>query len=106
MRVILVLPISDCSAHESWSSLSSLAELVSPRARSRSEFLDECRNGQLDGILVIYRTFDSVDITGRFDEELVKVLPGSVKFVCHNGERISHFSARCRIWSVLHASVA
>jgi hypothetical protein len=36
-------------------------------------------------VLVIYRTFASVDITGRFDEELVEVLPKSVRFVCHNG---------------------
>lgn len=77
--------ISDYSAHESWNSLSTVAELVSPRARSRVEFLEECRNGQLDGILVIYRTFDSVDITGRFDVELVQALPESVKFICHNG---------------------
>jgi hypothetical protein len=36
-------------------------------------------------VLVIYRTFASVDITGRFDEELLEVLPKSVRFVCHNG---------------------
>lgn len=91
MRSIPVLPISDCSAHESWTSLSTLAELVIPNARSRSDFIDECTSGTLDGVLVIYRTFDSVDITGRFDEDLVRVLPKSVKFVCHNGERISQF---------------
>ena len=36
-------------------------------------------------MLVIYRTFASVEITGRFDEELLEVLPKSVRFVCHNG---------------------
>jgi hypothetical protein len=30
-----------------------------------------------------------VDLTGRFDEELVEVLPKSVRFVCHNGK--SHY---------------
>ncbi|KAF2651914.1 glyoxylate reductase [Lophiostoma macrostomum CBS 122681] len=83
MKVLLLGEIEH--AHESWSSLQTLAELASPRARHRAEFVKECKSGQLDGALVIYRTFDSVDITGRFDEELVNVLPESIKFVCHNG---------------------
>ncbi|KAF2189638.1 hypothetical protein K469DRAFT_700876 [Zopfia rhizophila CBS 207.26] len=72
-------------AHESWNSLSSLAELITPKARSRAEFFEECKSGQLDGILVTYRTFASVDITGPFDTELVELLPESLKFICHNG---------------------
>ncbi|KAF2120824.1 glyoxylate reductase [Lophiotrema nucula] len=72
-------------AHESWNALSSIAELVTPQARNRAEFIEECRSGRLNGVVAIYRTFDSLEITGRFDEELVKVLPASVKFVCHNG---------------------
>ncbi|KAF2266867.1 glyoxylate reductase [Lojkania enalia] len=72
-------------AHESWNSLSSLAELVHTQARCRAEFLDECRSGQLNGTTVIYRTFESLSITGKFDPELVRLLPTSVKFVCHNG---------------------
>lgn len=35
--------------------------------------------------MVAYRTFQSVDITGRIDEELVSKLPSSLKFICHNG---------------------
>jgi glyoxylate reductase len=46
-------------------------------------------SGALDGVLVIYRTFESVEITGRFDDELVAALPASVKFICHNGMRKS-----------------
>ncbi|KAF1841074.1 glyoxylate reductase [Cucurbitaria berberidis CBS 394.84] len=72
-------------ATESWNSLSPLAELVEPRARNRTDFIDECRKGTLDDVLVIYRTFESVDMTGRLDEELVTALPASVKFICHNG---------------------
>ncbi|ORY13476.1 glyoxylate reductase [Clohesyomyces aquaticus] len=72
-------------AHESWTSLSSLAELISPQSRTRAEFLDECKDGQLEGVVVVYRTFASVDITGRFDEELIECLPQSLKFICHNG---------------------
>lgn len=75
----------DCSAHESWNSLSSLAELIVPKARTRAEFLEELKSGELDAVFVAYRTFNSVDITGRFDAELVKLLPASLKFICHNG---------------------
>ena len=42
-------------------------------------------SGALDGVLVIYRTFESAEMTGRFDEKLVAALPASVKFICHNG---------------------
>jgi glyoxylate reductase len=76
------------SAHDSWKSLSDLAELIEPEARSRQGFIDECKSGKLDGVLVIYRTFNSIDITGKFDEELVPVLPDSLKFICHNGRLV------------------
>ena len=39
-------------------------------------------------MVAIYRTFPSVTITGRFDEEMMSVLGKEgvgVKFVCHNG---------------------
>ncbi|QDS74527.1 hypothetical protein FKW77_007503 [Venturia effusa] len=72
-------------AKKTWDSLSEVGELVTPTSRSRPEFIEECKNGKLDGVVVIYRTFGSVDITGNFDEELVSVLPESLKFICHNG---------------------
>jgi len=72
-------------AHDAWNSLANLAELVEPESRSRAEFLEECKEGKLEGVLVAYRTFNSVDITGKFDEELVALLPESLKFICHNG---------------------
>ncbi|OCK83059.1 hypothetical protein K432DRAFT_379826 [Lepidopterella palustris CBS 459.81] len=81
---VLLLGVID-HAHESWNSLSSLAELIEPASRSRAGFLDECRSGKLDGVVAAYRTFASVNITGLFDEELVKVLPESLRFICHNG---------------------
>ena len=83
---VVCSPIDDdCSAHTSWQALSELADLIEPESRSREEFLEECRTGKFDGVLVTYRTFNSFDITGRFDEELVPLLPDSLKFVCHNG---------------------
>lgn len=73
------------SANDSWKSLSSIADVVETRARDRAEFLEECRTGVFDDVLVIYRTFESAEISGRFDEEVVRSLPSSVKFLCHNG---------------------
>jgi glyoxylate reductase len=65
--------------------LATLAEFVVSESVNRAEFLEECASGRLDGVRVIYRTFESVDLTGRFDQELVAHLPASVKFVCHTG---------------------
>jgi hypothetical protein len=84
------------SANDSWRSLSSLAELIEPRTLCRVDFIAECQSGALDNVLAIYRTFESVEITGRFDEELVKSLPTSVKFICHNGEELPRISNEIR----------
>ena len=47
--------------------------------------MTECKEGKFDAVSVIFRTFHSVQLTGRFDEELVGILPESLKFICHNG---------------------
>ncbi|KAI9791781.1 MAG: hypothetical protein M1833_001340 [Piccolia ochrophora] len=72
-------------AHDAWKTLGDIAELIGPKARERDEFLEECKSGALDGVIATYRTFDSVKITGRFDEDLINALPKSLKFICHNG---------------------
>jgi len=72
-------------AHKSWKALGELAELMLPKAKCREGFLRECKSGQLDGVFIVFRTFNSIDITGLFDEELLRELPASVEFVCHNG---------------------
>lgn len=65
--------------------MSEIAELIEPSARSREEFIEECKRGAFDKVKVAYRTFQSVAITGLVDEELVKVLPEGLKFIAHNG---------------------
>lgn len=77
------------SASGSWTSLSQYARLIKSSAKTRTEFFHECQSGVLDGVLVVYRTFESVELTGRFDEQLVKSLPSSVRFICHNGTEAS-----------------
>ncbi|KAI9808644.1 MAG: hypothetical protein M1825_003795 [Sarcosagium campestre] len=81
---VLLLGVID-HAHEKWAELGTIAELIEPKARSRVEFLEECQTGELDGVVAAYRTFDSIEITGRFDQELVQALPKSLKFISHNG---------------------
>ena len=73
------------SAHIEWSALSSIADIIEPKARSRQEFFEECKSGAFDKVVAAYRTFQSVAITGLIDEELIPYLPKSLKFLAHNG---------------------
>lgn len=72
-------------AQAAWDSLADVAELVRPESRNREDFIKECQSGKLDGVVVAYRTFGSVRITGMVDEELVNALPKSLKFLAHCG---------------------
>ncbi|KAL2215795.1 glyoxylate/hydroxypyruvate reductase [Thermoascus aurantiacus ATCC 26904] len=72
-------------AHSSWSALGEIAEIVKPTATNRAEFIQECREGKLDGVVAAYRTFGSFEITGLIDEEIVGVLPKSLRFLAHCG---------------------
>lgn len=85
LHPLFITTLTSTSAHEAWDALSSLAELITPSSRNRSEFLEECKSGKLDGVIVAYRTFASVSITGMVDEELVQALPESLKFICNCG---------------------
>ena len=81
----LPLTCSFKSAHDSWKSLGEVAELVPTQATNRAEFLQECSDGRLDGVVAAFRTFPSVDLTGLFNQELVKVLPKSLRYLSHCG---------------------
>ncbi|EHK47633.1 uncharacterized protein TrAtP1_012228 [Trichoderma atroviride] len=72
-------------AHVAWSTISDIAEIVQPTATNRQDFIAECQSGALDGVSVAYRTFDSANVTGRIDSELLDAFPKSLKFLCHNG---------------------
>ncbi|KAF4549594.1 2-hydroxyacid dehydrogenase-like protein 3 [Elsinoe fawcettii] len=73
-------------AHEAYASLSALATLTTTTATSRSLYLEECRSGVHDGVLVILdRAPQSMATTGKFDAELISSLPSSVRFLCHMG---------------------
>ncbi|KAG9498720.1 hypothetical protein J7337_009531 [Fusarium musae] len=72
-------------AHEEFASLCEIIEPVYPQSNERSAFIEETKSGAFDGVKAIYRTNESVGITGLFDAELLDVLPKSLKFICHNG---------------------
>ena len=76
------------SAHDAWDSLSEYGELIEPQSSNRADFIKECKDGKLDGVVAAFRTFDSVSITGRFDSGLCENLPKSWKFLTHNGELV------------------
>lgn len=73
------------SAHQQWQSLASLGELVTPKSMDRQGFLEECRSGQLDGVVAAYRTFYSASITGLLDAEVIQALPKSWQYLAHCG---------------------
>ncbi|RAL65210.1 hypothetical protein DID88_001316 [Monilinia fructigena] len=51
-----------------WNALSDIGELIEPKARSRQEFIEECKSGRFDNVVAAYRTFTS-----------------GLKFIAHNG---------------------
>lgn len=72
-------------ARAEWEQLSSTLTLKEFPSGTRAEFLQKCKNGEYDDVLVIYRSNVSTKFTGRFDDELIAVLPKSVKYIVHNG---------------------
>ncbi|CAD6583310.1 MAG: hypothetical protein ASARMPRED_001292 [Alectoria sarmentosa] len=60
-------------AQAEWNALGALAELRQVNEGTRDQFLGDCEAGVYDGM------------TGRFDQEVVDLLPSSLKFVSHNG---------------------
>ncbi|KAL8901015.1 MAG: hypothetical protein Q9207_005421, partial [Kuettlingeria erythrocarpa] len=79
------LPGSE-AARSAYDSLCTLAELITPKSSNPADFLAECRSGAFDGARVVYRTFQSVSITGRIEGGVVEALAkAGVRFIAHNG---------------------
>ena len=55
------------------------------RRGTREQFLSNCKSGKYDDVVALYRSNTSTSETGPFNEELVSVLPKSLKYICHNG---------------------
>lgn len=82
-KILLLGPIDH--AQKEWEALSELGELIEPQSKNREDFIKECQEGKLDGVVAAYRTFPSVSVTGRFDADLIKHLPSSWKYLSHCG---------------------
>lgn len=72
-------------AQSAWASISDIADIVTPKSTNRNAFITESSSGAFDGCLAAYRTFQSVEVTGKIDAELLDALPRSLRFICHMG---------------------
>lgn len=85
-KVLLLGTIDTRSGRALWTSkVETQAEVLIAQAKNRKEFLAECASGAFDGAIAVYRTFETLQTTGRFDEPLVAALPATVRFIAHNG---------------------
>jgi len=71
--------------NKDWSDLASKYTLKEFTEGKRDQFLSNCKNGEYDDVVGLYRSNNSVAQTGPFDEQLVKALPEKMKWICHNG---------------------
>lgn len=72
-------------AIQEWEQCSSFATLKTFTGKTRNQFFKDCSSGAFSDVVAIYRSNESTALTGPFNAELVKQLPQSVKYICHNG---------------------
>ncbi|RAL16583.1 D-mandelate dehydrogenase-like dehydrogenase [Aspergillus homomorphus CBS 101889] len=80
---LLIGAITHC--RKEWEDLSSILTLKEFPEGSRDDFIRNCKEGQYDDVVAIYRSNSSTKFTGPFNAELLSVLPKSLKYICHNG---------------------
>ena len=71
--------------NKDWSDFGSKYTLKEFQNGKRDQFISNCKKGEYDEVVGLYRSNNSVTETGPFDKELLKVLPKSLKYICHNG---------------------
>lgn len=71
--------------NEEWKALGSKYTLKEFRKGTREQFLANCKNGEYNDVVALYRSNQSTSETGPFNQELVAALPASLKYICHNG---------------------
>ncbi|RMD40354.1 hypothetical protein DV735_g4783, partial [Chaetothyriales sp. CBS 134920] len=81
--VLLIGPLTHCN--EEWHHLGNKYELKEFRNGSRQEFIAQCKRGEYDDVVGLYRSNLSNPQTGPFNQEIVDVLPKGLKYICHNG---------------------
>jgi glyoxylate reductase len=81
--VLLLGGLAHCS--KEWSQCASKYMLKEFQKGTRAQFLSNCKNGEYDDVVGLYRSNNSVSETGPFDKDLLSVLPKSLKYIAHNG---------------------
>lgn len=81
--VLLIGGLTHCN--EEWKAYGSKYNLKEFIKGTREEFFSNCKNGEYDEVVGLYRSNNSVSETGPFDQELVSVLPKSLRYIAHNG---------------------
>lgn len=81
--VLLIGGLTHCN--KEWKGYASKYTLKEFITGTREEFLSNCKKGEYDDVVGLYRSNNSVSETGPFDAELVSRLPKSLKYICHNG---------------------
>ncbi|KAL8808129.1 MAG: hypothetical protein Q9200_004384 [Gallowayella weberi] len=85
-KVLRLGEIEHLPAQNAYNSLSTFADLITPQSTNPADFLSECRSGAFNGTIAVYRTFQSVSVTGRIEGEVVEALAAAgVRFIAHNG---------------------
>ncbi|RJE25482.1 Dehydrogenase [Aspergillus sclerotialis] len=72
-------------ARKEWENLSSILTLKEFPTGTREQFIQNCKDGKYDDVVALYRSNTSNKYTGPFNEEILSVLPKSLKYICHNG---------------------
>ncbi|BCR86590.1 D-mandelate dehydrogenase-like dehydrogenase [Aspergillus chevalieri] len=72
-------------ARKEWEDLSSCLTLKEFPSGTREDFIQNCKNGEYNDVVAIYRSNTSTKFTGPFNAEMLSVLPSSLKYICHNG---------------------
>lgn len=80
---VLRLGITHYAQHK-WDQLSKIAEIIDCESTNREEFIHDLQTKYND-ITNISRTFASIKQTGRFDNELAKHMPTTLKAISHCG---------------------
>ena len=81
--VLLIGGLTHCN--QEWSDFGSKYNLREFHTGSRDQFLSNCKKGEYNDVVGLYRSNTSVTETGPFDKELLSALPKSLKYICHNG---------------------
>ncbi|KAF2224174.1 D-isomer specific 2-hydroxyacid dehydrogenase [Elsinoe ampelina] len=72
-------------ANKEWEEFGKDVELLEYRQGNRTEFLADLKSGKYSNVTYLYRSNESLSVTGPFDQELISLLPPSLKYIVHSG---------------------